>query len=95
MKIPDKINICGQIISVVIDDKLLSHHSDIGQYHKIRNEITIDSNINQDTKESVFIHEIVEAICFMNDIELEHQTISTISNQLYQVLSDNNLLRDS
>lgn len=48
-----------------------------------------DKAVNQDSKEDVVIHEIIEAINWMNSLELTHQSISTIGSALYQIIKDN------
>ncbi len=59
--------------------------------------ITIDSNITeQSIKESTLIHEILHACnsTFWHS-GIEHGLLDSISEQLYQVLKDNNMLNQT
>ena len=54
--------------------------------------ILIDSKLKEDNKRSTLLHEIIEICNSQNDLNLSHQTISTLEASLFQVLKDNNIL---
>ena len=51
--------------------------------------IEIDSNLDEQVKEKTLIHEIIEAINFENQLNLEHWKISVLESSIYQILKDN------
>lgn len=91
MKIPDKIKILGQEMTVE-----LTHPRQIGikgdydeRYNLIR--IRHDKNIPLSQQEDTLLHEIFEAIRDLTCVTIDHATLSVIATVLYQVLRDNNL----
>jgi hypothetical protein len=90
MKIPKKLKIGGHTVEVIITDK----ESKSGTCYGFKNYITIHAEAVESIQEVSLIHEILEYITGGNDIELSHQSLSTISEGLYQVLKDNNLLKE-
>ena len=91
MKIPNKIKILGQEITVE-----LTHPRQIGikgdydeKYNLIR--IRHDKDIPLSQQECTLLHEIFEAIIDLTCIGIDHTTLSVVATVLYQVLRDNNL----
>ena len=87
MKIPSKIKISGQEYSV----SQVRGMADSGNSDTSNNIILIKEDMAQTEKESCLLHEIIEVINANNDFNLNHQTIQTFENCLYQVLKDNKL----
>jgi len=59
-------------------------------YHDIRPRlIEIASGINIEQQRQTMWHEILEAIIATHDIDMDHQTLSTISLELYRMHVDN------
>lgn len=61
-----------------------------GQYSPLRNEIKNWHNDHPNMKqvcETSFVHETIEAINSICDLQLPHQTIATLASQLYQAYS--------
>ena len=54
-----------------------------------QNEIIIGSDLPQDRKEQVFIHEIVHFI----NISFSEETTAYLSECIYQILVENNMLK--
>lgn len=52
-------------------------------------KINLDSSLNDDVEKKVLLHEIIEAINWENELKLEHNKISTLEMNLYQVIIDN------
>ena len=90
MKIPKTLKIGGHIVEVEMTDK----ESRSGTYYGFKNHITIHKEGHETIQEVSLIHEILEYIIGMNDIELNHTALTTIAEGLYQVLKDNNLLKE-
>lgn len=76
---------------IVQDDCLASSDGRYASCDTMRGIIEIDANQPTDHKELSLLHEIIEAINRENELELEHNAIMVISNQLYQVIKDNKL----
>ncbi len=88
MKIPSKLKIGGHIISVreveMIDDTTCS-----GDSSYTNGEIRLNIDLAQTQKEASLIHEIFH---FLNTT-LNHELLDSLSEQIYQVLRDNKLLK--
>jgi hypothetical protein len=86
MKIPSTIKIGAHRVKIVLgqvnDDECANYDRDSGV-------ITICENLPQTQKEVAFIHEIFHV---MNSV-LDHTLLDSLSEQIYQVLKDNNLLK--
>lgn len=53
--------------------------------------IELDFELDEQVKEKVFLHEILEAINYEYELKLEHEKISILESALYQVFIDNNI----
>lgn len=63
----------------------------IGEYRHIENRIRLLSTLIGTRKAVTFMHEIVEAINWQNDLEINHTQISTLAEALVAVLTINDL----
>ena len=92
MKIPNKIKIVGKTFTVEIRDRLKEDGSDrLGSILYGQQKIIIDSSILEEAKDQTLLHEIVEGIINLFDLEIEHKDLSILSEALYAVLKDNKL----
>lgn len=94
MKIPERVKIGGLHMDVVFDEHLAAADERFGECDHMRGRITLDNTQPQDHKELTFFHEVIEKINTENEMGLEHRQITNLSNALYQVLVDNNLLSE-
>jgi len=96
MRIPKKLKILGRTYSIEIrNNRFTKDGASTGATSTAWSQrIWIDNDQNKEGQEECLIHEIIEMILLATDIKLEHSTISTISGVLYQVLKDNNLLKE-
>lgn len=93
MMIPNKLKIGGHVYSIVMteDDDILDGATGCMQEQEAT--IWIDSRMPKSIQESTLIHEVLHATATtLGDTDLGHALIDSISEQLYQVLSDNGLL---
>lgn len=88
MIIPKKLKIGGHEYKVIVSTENLGA-DDYGELDMETNTISISPRIPQTNKESTLIHEIMHAI----NTTLDHELLDSLSEQLYQVLKDNNLLK--
>jgi len=63
--------------------------ADSGSTDTALNKILINKNLVQSNQESTILHEILEAINSIYDLNLPHQTIQTLEAALYQIYKDN------
>ena len=91
MAIPKSLKILGHQYEIIINDENQSANSNFGTYWAKHNRIWINSQICEQQQKSTLIHEILEAINFLEDIKLKHEQITRLEAGLYQVLKDNNL----
>ena len=88
MKIPKQVKIGGHIISIreieMVDDVACS-----GDASYVNGEIRLNKNLPQTQKEASLIHEMLH---FCNTT-LNHELLDSLSEQLYQVLKDNDFIK--
>lgn len=68
---------------------LARDHSALGRCCGNNTTIELDSELKDSVKEKTLIHEIIEAINFEYELDLEHPKISILASAFYQVLVDN------
>ena len=88
MKIPKQVKIGGHILKVrelefADDENLCADNS------YVQNEIRINKKLPQSQKEATLIHEAMHTM----NTTMEHCLLDSLSEQLYQFLKDNNLLK--
>jgi len=89
MQIPKQIKIGGYIVSVEFVNNLMTDRQHTGEYHPRIQTIKIDKDCSEQEREEVFIHEVLEAIKAIYDIQLEHRDLSLLATVLHQVIVDN------
>lgn len=89
MRIPDKLKILGHEYAVKIID--LNETDTFGNHNMNTLIIRLNRNKADSQIQSTLLHEIIEAINYNMEIELEHPQISALEAGLYQVLKDNDL----
>jgi len=100
MKIPKQVKIGGHTYKVLYPYQFKERSDVFGTCNSARNEIrltNLDGNgfkLPMDVIEQNFIHELLHAISivYYND-NLEEKTVEVLSQGLYQVLSDNKMLK--
>lgn len=88
MKLPKKLKIGGHWVKVSMVP--LPDGTD-GEFSTATNEIRIADNLAPSQVEVTLLHEILHAINAQFDKDLEHIILESLSQQLFQVLSDNKL----
>mgnify|MGYP001306725833 CR=1 FL=1 len=64
---------------------------DIGSCVYDNKKILLNESCDSQTIKSTLLHEILEALNIMYELNLPHQTISILEAGIFQVLRDNNL----
>ena len=94
MRIPHTLKIGGHTVKVVQTKMEDNPQSLMGKFDTTRNILTIDAELVQSQKEVTLFHEILHAINTEWDNQINgHALLESIAQQLYQVLSDNNMLK--
>jgi len=100
MKIPKEIKVGGHIYKVICPYHFKDRTDRVGACDSLKNEIVIgDDNgngekRNKNTIEQTFFHEMLHAIDKVyNADKLEEEVVERLSEGLYQVLKDNDLLK--
>lgn len=65
------------------------HLNALGRCHASTQTIHIATDLNDEQKQSTALHEIIEALSYHLQLNLEHNIIMSLEASLYQVLSDN------
>lgn len=91
MRIPNKIKISGHLVNVSLENlnNNLSGKAYGGQTDIFNQWIKLQLNMPQEQIESTLIHEIIEQINGLNDLNLNHTQISVLATSIHQVLNDN------
>lgn len=101
MKIPKSLKVSGFTYQVV-KDKNVSHEGNaFGSTHLATQRIFIEPDLSKQKEEQTLIHEILHAIWFSSGLaknkeftnDKEELIVDALSHGLYQVLTDNNLLK--
>ena len=91
MKIPKTIKIGGHLISI---DQNQEIEDAAGDWNARKNLIRIDKHLPMSQKEATLIHEIFHAMNYtFADEPVAHALLESLSEQWYQVLSDNDMLK--
>lgn len=87
MKIPDKINIAGFTFDIIFyDDREYNQGSNNpASCNTGSQKIFIDKRCHPEQQEVNLLHEIIEAINYNYQLELDHKQITVIAAALYQV----------
>lgn len=93
MIIPEKLNILGMIYTVEMTKNLSRDCAANGQSCGNALYIRIDDSLPKQVQESAFMHEIIEQINCHCEFGLNHHDICVLESTLYQVFTENKLLR--
>lgn len=86
------LNILGKEYEVFFKDRTADDGVGTkGTFLGYKQKIWIDLQCAPQEQKSTLLHEIIEAINWMTDLDLSHQTISTLETALFQVLESNGL----
>lgn len=84
------IKIAGYLIKVKDIDNLIVETGNLGEYSPTAQEIRLDTSLTTQQRQEVFIHEILEAINNIYDLNLDHDNqLCKLSVVLHQILVDN------
>ena len=95
MKIPNEINVDGIIFKIVIlnSNEPLGKKL-VGKVDWQKQCIYIDGNYPVNQQFKTLLHEIIHLIDYDYSLDFSEETIERVSSGLYQVLKNNNLLKE-
>jgi hypothetical protein len=85
----DKVKIGGILYSISKIKDLARDKGHLGECCGNNASINLDDDLQPDVERKVLLHEIIEAINFEFELNLEHNKISVLESTLYQVIIDN------
>ena len=91
MTLPKQIKVGGLTVAIREVHNLAHERERMAEYCPWDCEIRVDDDLTDCRKWASVIHELIECIVAVNEIQISHQDISIIANQLHQVLTDNSL----
>ncbi len=96
MKIPKKIKIYGKTYAIEFRNNRGARDGvdAAASCSTWSQTIFIDNDQCIEGQEESLFHEVVEIISKESDFRWDHSTITILSNLLYQILKDNNLLKE-
>ena len=87
--IPKSVKIFGHEYNVVIDpDYIQESGGSMGRCNNYTNTITISGGLPISSMNEVLIHEIIEAIDYRLELNLDHHTICVLGESLNQVINN-------
>lgn len=87
-EIPKILTIGPFEIKVLKKKDLILERNSFGEYHPKLQEIWIDEGNNDQQEYETFIHEVVEAVNGIFNLQLEHDKIQVLSIGIAQALKD-------
>ena len=91
MKIPEFIEINNCRVSVIRVKNLYRDYSRYGDYDVFEMQIRLDESMGDDKSETVFFHELVEAIVDINLMEMEEYEKQAFALSLYSLCKSNQI----
>jgi len=87
--IPEEIKIGGFLIGIELVEHLVNERGNLGEYHPRTQTIKLDKDNTKQQNQETLIHEILEAVTSIYDIEMQHKDLSNMAVVLHQILLDN------
>jgi hypothetical protein len=84
-----KVRILGHNYSLSEKDNLGRDINAIGQSCANSQTIKIDSSLPLENKQTTLLHEIIEQLVYMLELDLEHNKIQSLEDGLFNVIQDN------
>lgn len=90
--VSDKIKILGHEYKIILDSNYIEKSGgNTGKCNNYRNEIYICSKLPESSQHEILIHEIIEALDYRLELNLEHYKICALGEALNQISKDNHL----
>jgi len=91
MAIPKEIKMGGHTLHIqIVDTSQLDNQGSYNDYHNLI-RLQAETDVCPDNLAECLLHEILEAIKVKNNLEQDHTALTIISENLFQILQDNDL----
>jgi len=90
--IPPSIKVGGYTVWIQFVRHTMTDEGNCGSYNARTKTITIDPDLNEESKYGIFMHELVEAIkdiYFIECLREDHHAINLLGEAFHQVMRDN------
>ncbi|MEG3071033.1 MAG: hypothetical protein HQP61_02200 [Peptococcaceae bacterium] len=91
MDIPKILKIGPHSICVSVKEGLTVDRDHCGEYSPRELAITLDASLAK-RHDEILLHEIIEAVCDIYDLDIDHHHLTVLSSALCQVLKDNKIV---
>lgn len=91
MMIPNRLKILGHEYTITADCEPQLGSGTSGQCCPNLLKIKLDQSVPNSRREEAFLHEIIEALKYHLELEIEHPDLSALSEGIFAVIRDNGL----
>ncbi len=81
--IPKEIEVNGMSIEIIMEEELLRRKDSSGQFDPMKMKIYIDPALCPAQQKVTLVHEVIEAINHLYDMDLEHHKICLLEAALF------------
>ena len=86
MQIPETFQLGGHVFTVVLDDELPSTRV-MGECNTGTKKVRLASWMKDTQLEETYIHEIIESISLLHELNIDHSKICTLAVGIHQALT--------
>jgi len=86
LKLPSSVTLGAHVIPIKMQHDLMVEAEAFGMFDPNKLEILIDDKVNDNLILETILHELIEAISFLTESEIEHRTIQVMGLMLHQGL---------
>lgn len=91
MKIPNTIKSGGHYLKIEkVPTKDIDNPGEFNNYYRLI-RIREDVNIPESVVSEAFLHELLEVIRIVNNLDIDHTHLTILSEHLFQIMRDNKL----
>ena len=91
MHIPSEIKVLAHEYTITINPLLNLETGSMGQCCSNTLKINIDPNVPESCMADTLLHEIIEALKYQMQLEMEHNVVSALATGILTVIRDNDL----
>ena len=92
MSMPQSVTILGYKYAIGFEDSFNEGKDTMGSCNSMKQKILINEKCCMQQQQSTLLHEIIEALNYHLELDLEHSTIMGLETGLYQTLKENKLV---
>jgi len=85
----DRVYVCGQDLEVIEEPNMQHTKQLLGRYDLLQGHILITDGIARHIQEQTLVHELVEIVDCLFELDIPHDKITTLAVAVYMVIKDN------